>query len=116
MVVKGMLKKRNIEVLFADDGRQALEMFEQHHTELDIIFMDCEMPHMDGFQSTLGIRMYEQHHPLSRHPLIALTAHALGEFRQRGVDAGMDDFLTKPLQNEFLASSVALVRATKRSA
>lgn len=116
MVVKGMLKKLNTEILFADDGRQALEMFEQHHAELDIIFMDCEMPDMDGFQSTLGIRMYEQHHQLPRHPVIALTAHALGEFRQRCVDAGMDDFLTKPLQSELLATSVARVRESKRSA
>lgn len=116
MVVKGMLKKLSVDVIFADDGRQALAIFEQQHDAIDAILMDCEMPEMDGFQATRGIRQFEQAHQLRHHTVVALTAHALGEFRQRCLDAGMDDFLTKPLQGEVLAASLAAIREAKRTA
>lgn len=116
MVVKGMLKKLNVDVTFADDGRQALALFEREYALIDAVLMDCEMPEMDGFQATMGIRMFEQKNALPRHPVVALTAHALGEFRQRCLDAGMDDFLTKPLQGEVLAATIASIREAKGTA
>ena len=72
----------------------------------DLILMDCEMPILDGLEATRHIRIWEQ--GLQRKPvyIIALTAHALPEYHKRCLDAGMNDYLTKPLLLEQLMTKL----------
>jgi CheY-like chemotaxis protein len=77
------------------------------HTDYDLVFMDCQMPEMDGFEAVLHIRTQEKAAGAHRHtPIVALTAHALPGDRQICLDAGMDDYLSKPFRQEQLRSMV----------
>jgi CheY-like chemotaxis protein/HPt (histidine-containing phosphotransfer) domain-containing protein len=101
-VASGLLKQMGCSVITASNGRSAVQLFAQE--TFDLILMDCEMPIMDGFDATRRIRdierammrFYDKGHPRSRTPIVALTAHALAEVRERCLEAGMDDFLVKP--------------------
>jgi CheY-like chemotaxis protein len=81
----------------AANGREALRMTHQLY---DLIFMDCQMPEMDGYEATGEIRKREG---VARHtPIVALTAGAMAEDRERCLRAGMDDYLSKPFRAEQL--------------
>lgn len=97
MVVQGMLKQFQLDVTLANNGAEALEIYRQQADSIDLILMDCEMPTMNGYQATEQIRAWEQEHNIPRTPIIALTAHAVDEYIERCVAAGMDDVLTKPI-------------------
>ena len=92
-VASGILKQMGCSIVTASNGRSAVQLFAQE--TFDLILMDCEMPIMDGFDATRHMRDIERvmH---SRTPIVALTAHALAEVRERCLEAGMDDFLVKP--------------------
>jgi signal transduction histidine kinase/CheY-like chemotaxis protein len=92
------LKKMGHSVDVAANGIEALTLFKQH--SYDMVFMDCHMPEMDGYQATQEIRKLED--GKARLPVIAITADAMKGNEQRCLDAGMDDFLTKPLKKEKL--------------
>src|SRR5439155_4598291 len=89
-------------VVTAANGRSAVQLFAQEN--FDLILMDCEMPVMDGFDATRRMRdiervmrgLRDEEHSRTRTPIVALTAHALAEVRERCLEAGMDDFLVKP--------------------
>ncbi|MFN9778892.1 MAG: response regulator [Alphaproteobacteria bacterium] len=85
-------------VAVADDGRAGIETWETGG--FDIIVMDCQMPGMNGFDATKAIRQKEQEKGLSRIPIVALTAHVMRGDRDRCLNAGMDDYLTKPMNFE----------------
>jgi PAS domain S-box-containing protein len=88
-----MLKKLNCEVTLASNGKEAVAKLQQpHHFEL--VFMDCQMPEMDGFEATREIRKMETGHI----PIVALTANAMEGDAQRCQAAGMDDYLSKPVK------------------
>jgi PAS domain S-box-containing protein len=90
-----MLEKRGHRVEVAGNGREALEALER--APFDLVFMDVQMPEMDGFEATAAIRAKETNS--SAHlPIIALTAHAMAGYREKCLAAGMDNYLTKPLQ------------------
>ena len=100
------------EVDIAEDGKQALDAFKLR--QYDLILMDIQMPVMDGYQATKAIRKIEAElatmgnenatQKIQRVPIIAITAHALREDKELCLDAGMDDFLSKPLtQKKMLA-------------
>jgi signal transduction histidine kinase/DNA-binding response OmpR family regulator len=101
-VALGMLENLGCKVVTAPNGLAAVQRFAQE--KFDLILMDCEMPLMNGFDATQRIREREMlasqlpqnNGELKRIPIVALTAHALGDVRTRCKEAGMDDFLVKP--------------------
>jgi CheY-like chemotaxis protein len=106
LVVQGFLKKRGYSVKLVTNGQAAVDEYRRDPGGVHLILMDCEMPQMDGFEATRQIRRLERDTPLPAVPIIALTAHILEEHRQNGLDAGMDDFLGKPLDSGLLYSTL----------
>ena len=96
-----VLQKAGHQVQTANNGRIACEMVEQH--PFDLILMDVQMPEMDGFETTAKLRA-RHHQP--RLPIIAMTAHAMTGDRERCLAAGMDDYLTKPLNVLELSAAI----------
>ncbi|WP_304650412.1 response regulator [Nostocoides sp. HKS02] len=92
-------------MVLAENGEEAVSRVTHQYAELDAVLMDCQMPIMDGYDATRAIRAMEGSG--SRLPIIALTAAAVTGERERCIAAGMDDFLTKPVD-------VAALRATMR--
>jgi len=92
----GVLKPFKYDVVIAENGLEALEMFKKHKP--DLILMDVQMPVMDGFQSTVEIRKYEQENKLKPVMIVALTANAVGDEREKCFNVGMDDFIAKPFK------------------
>ena len=84
----------------ASDGVQGFEMAQNN--EYDLIFMDLEMPELDGFGCTTGIRHYEASNQKKPVPIVALTAHAIAGYREKCLSVGMNDFLTKPIGSKLL--------------
>ena len=101
-----MLRKRGHEVAVANDGVEAVRAAQEQ--PFDLILMDIQMPEMDGYGATAAIRAREQ--ALGLHtPIIALTAHAMTGDRERCLQAGMDEYITKPVRAEQLFDTMALV-------
>lgn len=103
LVAVGMLRALGHDVDTADDGVDALDLLEREH--YDLILMDVQMPRMDGYAATRAIREREQGR--TRVPIAAMTANAVAGERDRCLAAGMDDFLTKPVDPEGLARMMA---------
>ncbi len=93
MLATRLLAKLGCEVEIAENGRIACERTAQQ--SYDLIFMDCQMPEMDGYEATRAIREREQD-SARRTPIVALTANAMSQDRERCIEAGMDDYITKP--------------------
>jgi CheY-like chemotaxis protein/HPt (histidine-containing phosphotransfer) domain-containing protein len=100
-----MLKKLGYRADVAPNGREALKALES--ARYDLILMDVQMPEMDGLEATLHIREKERVSKGGRIPIIAMTAHALKGDRQKCLEAGMDGYLTKPIQQKDLAEMLA---------
>jgi two-component system, sensor histidine kinase and response regulator len=94
MVATGLLENLGCTVDVADDGIAAVERLSGSHGYA-VVFMDCRMPRLDGFDATRQVRAAER--PGRRVPIIAMTASALEGERERCLEAGMDDYLTKPV-------------------
>jgi CheY-like chemotaxis protein len=90
-----MLEKIGCFIDVADNGAEALEMW--RHFNYDVIFMDCQMPELDGLEATRHIRREELRRNLARTPIIAMTANAMHQDRSDCLAAGMDDYLSKPV-------------------
>lgn len=95
------LKKMGFKCDIAEDGLQALDAVKNH--DYGLVFMDCQMPVMDGYEATKAIRHYLKGNPL---PIIAVTANAMEGDRDRCLGAGMSDYLPKPLRKERLQQVV----------
>ncbi|HYP49007.1 MAG TPA: response regulator, partial [Thermoleophilaceae bacterium] len=95
LVIKKMLAARGFTVEIAGNGLEALEFLSGGH-DFAAVFMDCQMPELDGYGATAQIRARE--HGVSRLPIIAMTANTMKGDRERCIDSGMDDYLPKPLR------------------
>ena len=100
MIAREVLQSLGLRVVEAVDGKQALEQLAVH--AVDVVLMDCHMPVMDGYETTLEIRRREVHLGLPRLPVLALTADAFEDDAQRSRQAGMDGHLAKPYTREQL--------------
>ena len=106
VVAKDMLELLGCEVSLATNGQVAVDLFKRQPHKFNIIFMDCQMPILDGYAATRKIRRLPGKIAGSI-PIIALTANALSTDRQLCIDAGMNDHIGKPISFEVLKSKLA---------
>ena len=111
-VIVGMLRRIGCDVTFAVDGREAVQMVTQK--EFALVLMDCQMPEMDGYEATREIRRLDGR--CRELPVIALTANVLPSDRAACEQAGMDDFLPKPVKLDRLREVVLRWGAPTRGA
>ena len=104
-VARHMLMSLGCAVVQAENGRQALEAIDRN--DIDLVLMDCQMPVMDGYTATRQQRNREEREDRRRLPIIALTANALPEDRQKCLESGMDDFISKPFTRQVLAATMS---------
>jgi Amt family ammonium transporter len=110
-----ILRQAGIECHAVENGREALEVVQGER--IDLILMDCQMPEMDGFEATRRIREMERNGQLAEHlPVIALTANAIKGDRERCVEAGMDDYISKPFEPHALLKIMSRFLASKEGA
>ena len=102
MVATAMLKLGNHRVDIAENGLEAMSAVLRK--KYDVIFMDMQMPQMDGLDATREIRAMDN--VASKTPIVAMTANAMVEDRKRCMDAGMDDFLSKPIDHGRLNATL----------
>jgi signal transduction histidine kinase/CheY-like chemotaxis protein len=110
-VAVAFLRKLGCAVATADDGTAAVRMWREGR--YDMIFMDCQMPELDGYAAAQSIRAQERDG--ARTPIIAMTAHAMAGDREICLAAGMDDYLAKPLEIAQLASILTRWTAPNRA-
>ena len=111
-VARELLEARGHRVLVVNSGREAVEAFERDF--FDLILMDVQMPEMDGFEATAAIRKKEQTTGHHMH-IVAMTAHAMKGDRERCLKAGMDAYLSKPIQSKTLYEMVEGAAVVSRS-
>ena len=104
MLAVRLLEKRGHTVSVAGNGKEALTALENH--VFDLVLMDVQMPEMNGFEATVAIRTMEKNSG-NHLPIIAMTAHAMVGDRERCLEAGMDDYLSKPIRPQELADMLA---------
>jgi len=104
-VVRAMLQKLQFQVDVVSNGAEAVEAAERTH--YDLILMDVQMPEMDGFEATRLISVSSPSSPNAHTPIIALTAHAIQGDRERCLQAGMSDYLSKPILPQELRAMIA---------
>lgn len=100
-LLKHWLTPKGMQISLAYSGRQAIEMAEKDH--YDIIFMDIQMPEMDGMETAQKLRQLEAYKDT---PIIAVTAHALGSEQQQILASGMNAYLTKPVDEDILLNTI----------
>jgi len=104
-VAKKMLEKNGCTVDVAANGKEGVEMQAQFH--YDIVFMDCQMPVMDGYEATTAIRNNEK--GSGKHQvIIAMTANAIEGDREKCINHGMDDYIAKPVDRKKLQDTIGM--------
>ncbi len=103
-ILVAMLAQDEAKVIRVQDGSLAVQAVKQH--DFDLVLMDCQMPVMDGFAATREIRSLES--PKAKIPIIALTANAYKEDRERCLDAGMNEHVAKPIDKKMLIRTIAI--------
>jgi signal transduction histidine kinase/ActR/RegA family two-component response regulator len=104
LVADAAMAQMGLSVTLATDGQQALDLLMAGPHHFDVVLMDCQMPVLDGIEATRRLRAHEQSAGLPNVPVVALTANAMPQDRQRCTAAGMDDHLAKPFKHEELAA------------
>ncbi|HQV41271.1 MAG TPA: response regulator [Moraxellaceae bacterium] len=101
-LVCALLDELNVKTFSASNGHEAIRLCKE--SDIDLVFMDIQMPGMNGLEATQAIRQHEKDSGGTRHvPIVALTAHAMANEREALLKSGMDDYLTKPVQEIQLA-------------
>ncbi|WP_378956500.1 response regulator [Pelosinus sp. sgz500959] len=109
MVLEQLSGRKGWQVILCENGTEAFDRYRKEN--FDIVIMDCQMPVLDGYKATRAIRQLERQRE-THTPIIAMTAYALQGDREKCIEAGMDDYLTKPINaHEFYA---AVERWTKK--
>lgn len=106
LVAEGMLEDNGYTCEMADDGKAALNILTQTGTHYELILMDCQMPIMDGYACTQAIRAGKAGEHYSQIPIIAMTANAMKGDREKCLNAGMDDYITKPLDEDVFITTL----------
>jgi len=91
-----MLTKAGFKVDIASNGQAAVKTLMERPKDFDLVFMDIQMPLMDGFEATAAIRKAG----FQQLPIVAMTAHAMKGYRQKCIAAGMNDYVTKPIKKD----------------
>ncbi len=104
LVIKGLLNRVGYFPDIVNDGAKAIEAYNKN--KYDLIFMDCQLPVIDGYEATRRIRALEKNNTSNNKPtpIVALTGNASNEERKRSKDAGMDDFMPKPFDSKELSN------------
>jgi two-component system sensor histidine kinase/response regulator len=97
-LAKIMLTKAGYQVAVANNGREAVERYVSSPKDFDLIFMDVQMPEMDGLEATRAIRQKG----FDNIPIVAMTAHAMKGDREKCLQAGMNDYITKPIKRALV--------------
>ena len=100
MVATELLEGHGCTITPAGNGLEALDLVKER--SFDLIFMDCQMPEMDGFEATAAIRKLQANGPAEQTPIIAFTANAMQSDQEKCLNAGMDDYISKPVSQESL--------------
>lgn len=101
-----ILQDYNHTITTASNGINAVEIYREKYADIDLILMDCQMPEMDGFEASKTIRKYELKNQFPITPIIALTASALQETQNQCIEAGMNSFVTKPIEEHKLVDNI----------
>ena len=104
MLIKKVLGKFGVDLDTAENGREALNKMKT--TEYDIVFMDCQMPEMDGFEATVEIRKYEDRKKRKPVPIVALTADAMIGDKDKCLTHGMNDYINKPFKDTEIGDAL----------
>jgi PAS domain S-box-containing protein len=104
-LMEKLLEKLNCHVVLAGNGKLAVEEFQK--SSFDLIFMDVQMPMMDGFEATAKIRKLDSQRAQNPIPIVAMTAHALRGDKEKCLASGMSDYLSKPVKKESLLEIIS---------
>jgi len=107
-VVRLMLEDSAYKPVFVNNGKEAVEIYKENPSRFSAIFMDISMPVMDGYEASKLIFAYQKSRQLTRIPIIALTGHALKNDKETCLQAGMDDYLTKPVKQVDLLNKLEI--------
>jgi signal transduction histidine kinase/DNA-binding response OmpR family regulator/HPt (histidine-containing phosphotransfer) domain-containing protein len=105
MVAQRLISMLGLQCETAENGQLAIDRMLSGH--LDLVLMDCQMPVKDGYTATQEWRIHEANTGQARLPIVAMTANAMAGDRQKCLDAGMDDYITKPVDRRILESTLA---------
>jgi len=106
IVAKKMLEKVGMTYEVVNNGAEAISRLKLQH-DFNLILMDCQMPVMDGYEATKALRELEEENELSRLPVIAMTANAMEGDKDKCLAAGMDDYVSKPVNQKALKETLA---------
>jgi len=114
MVIEGILTQMGHDVDLAENGKEGIKKVKNNH--YDLIFMDMQMPVMDGLEATRLLRQMEYNDAYHVPPIVALTANAMKGDKERCFDAGMSDYLSKPIRKDEIETCLDTWQVAAESA